>query len=159
MSYRICWHDYYITKLGYSLLWFLSWFWFCSVCIFKSVNLFLNGFVNYAVDLVDVTFTIIEKVKLRNSIPGYFVKVCMCIQNTFNFATIWTIKLASIIIKRYDTSLLENITKWMSKPQPNLNTTGFTWKWLYNHHPPPPPPPTHHTNSKSAISQLLLIRC
>ena len=51
------------------------------------------------------------------------------------------------------------IPKWdiwekLSKPQPNLNTmVGFYTKMTLQ-----PPPPTHHTNSKSAISQLLLTR-
>ena len=51
------------------------------------------------------------------------------------------------------------IPKWdiwekLSKPQPNLNTmVGFYRKMTLQ-----PPPPTHHTNSKSAISQLLLTR-
>ena len=44
---------------------------------------------------------------------------------------------------------------FLSKPQPNLNTTvGFYMKMTLQ----PPPPPTHHTNSKSAISQLLPTR-
>ena len=46
----------------------------------------------------------------------------------------------------------------LSKPQPNLNTTvGFYTKMTLHHHHHHHHPPTH-TNSKSAISQLLLTR-